>query len=72
MDSIYKCYDGTYIDLERIVAMKKQGYSIHIFFQLLKEPVSLLKAYETNESFVGKFDGLVNVWKEYKNKQVNG
>lgn len=85
MDSIYKCYDGTYIDLERVVSIRKIDYDkFGIFFQLKSEPILLGRWKEDGTSLLAvggnklepdlfqlELDNLINVWKEYKNKQVN-
>lgn len=83
MNSIYKCYDGTYIDLERILSIRKVDYDkIGIFFQLNSQCVLLCRYKENGESLLSvggnkltpdlfqlELDNLINVWKEYKNKR---
>ena len=71
MNSIYKCYDGTYIDLERVVAIRKQSFDqICIYFQLMKEPVILHRWDENGFSLLGsigvELDKLISVWNKYK------
>jgi hypothetical protein len=81
-NSIYECYDGTFIDLSKILAISHHSYdSIKINFQLLKEPIFLERWKKDGTSLLDKggnnfepnlfkieLENLIKVWSDYKNK----